>query len=302
MQKPLSRLHANLLLLLAACVWGFAFVPQSYAAQYIGPFSFTSARFLLGALVISPLVWVEWKRLVAANKTPSMADWRQIVLMGLLLCAGSSLQQVGLKYTTVTNAGFLTGLYVPLVPLLAFILYRKRAHWVVWPAAAGCVVGTWLLTGAGEVHLNVGDLWVMATIIPFALHILWVGAVADKLQAPLLVSFGQFVVCGLGAMVFALPLENFDSQYLSTIFWPLAYMSVISVGIGFTSQVIGQRYARPAEAAIILSGETVFAAVAGALFLHERLPTTGYIGAALILAGIVVVQLVPTQTPMIEQH
>lgn len=302
MSKTLSRLQANLLLLLAACAWGCAFVPQSIATKFIGPFSFTGVRFLLGALVISPLVWREWKMLVDAKRTPSKRDWLQIALMGVLLCMGTSLQQVGMAFTTVTNAGFLTGLYVPLVPLLGWILYKRRAHWVVWPAAVGCLIGTWLLTGAGAVDLNVGDLWVLATVIPFTLHVLWVGGVADKLHAPLLVSWGQFIVCGVLASCFALPLENFDSTHLADVFWPIAYMSVISVGVGFTSQVVGQRFARPAEAAIILSAETVFAALAGALVLGERLNTLGYLGCALILLGIIVVQIVPTPSQLIEQH
>ena len=302
MTQTLSRFQANLLLLLAACAWGCAFVPQSIATKFIGPFSFTGVRFLLGALVISPLVWREWKMLVATQRTPSKRDWLQIALMGVLLCMGTSLQQVGMAFTTVTNAGFLTGLYVPLVPLLGWILYKRRAHWVVWPAAAGCLIGTWLLTGAGAVDLNIGDLWVLATVIPFTLHVLWVGGVADKLHAPLLVSWGQFIVCGLLASCFALPLENFDSAHLADVFWPIAYMSVISVGVGFTSQVVGQRFARPAEAAIILSAETVFAAMAGAFFLGERLNTIGYLGCALILAGIIIVQIVPSPSQLIEQH
>jgi drug/metabolite transporter (DMT)-like permease len=166
-------------------------------------------------------------------------------------------------------------------------------HWVVWPAALGCLIGTWLLTGAGQLDLNVGDLWVLGTVIPFTLHVLWVGGLAERLHAPLLVAWGQFIVCGVLALLFSLPLETFDWNNLSKVFWPLAYMVFISVGIGFTGQVIGQRYARPAEAAIILSGETVFAALAGALFLSERLTWYGYLGGALIAAGIVIVQILP---------
>ena len=138
---------------------------------------------------------------------------------------------------------FLTGLYVPLVPLLGLILYKRKVHWVVWPAALGCLIGTWLLTDAGQLALNVGDLWVLGTVIPFTLHVLWVGGLAERLHAPLLVAWGQFIVCGVLALLFSLPLETFDWNNLSKVFWPLAYMVFISVGIGFTGQVIGQRYA-----------------------------------------------------------
>ena len=295
MNRPLTRAQANLLLLICACAWGCAFVPQSIAAPYMGALTFTGTRFLLGALLISPLVWMEWKGLKQTASAPKITgkDWWQIILMGLLLCAGTSLQQIGMKYTTVTNAGFLTGLYVPLVPLLGLIFYKRKVHWVVWPAALGCLIGTWLLTGAGKIDLNVGDLWVLGTVIPFTLHVLWVGGLADRLHAPLLVAWGQFIVCGALAMLFSLPLETFDWNNLSNVFWPLAYMVFISVGIGFTGQVIGQRYARPAEAAIILSGETVFAALAGAVFLSERLSWYGYLGGALIVAGIIIVQILP---------
>ena len=300
MSKPLTRTQANLILLIVACAWGCAFVPQSIVAPFIGPITFTAARFLLGAAVIAPLVWMEWKslRVHQANDDhpapPITArDWSHIGLMGALLCAGTVLQQVGMKYTSVTNAGFLTGLYVPLVPILGIILYRRRVHWVVWPAAVACLMGTWLLTGAGKIDLNVGDLWVLATVIPFTLHVLWIGGLAERLHAPLLVAWGQFIVCGLLATAFALPMETFNWDNLPHVVWPLAYMVFISVGIGFTGQVIGQRYARPAESAIILSSETVFAALAGAVFLGERLPMLGYIGGVLIVLGIVVVQILP---------
>ena len=300
MNTTLSRTQANLILLISACVWGCAFVPQSLVTPYIGPITFTGVRFLLGAVVITPLVWLEWKQLRKNQVNPdhpapllTTKDWQQIALMGALLCAGTTLQQVGMKYTSVTNAGFLTGLYVPLVPLLGLILYRRKVHWVVWPAAIGCLIGTWLLTGAGQIDLNVGDLWVMATVLPFTLHVLWIGGLADRLHAPLLVAWGQFIACGLLAMAFAIPLEEFDWNNAPNVLWPLAYMVFLSVGVGFTGQVIGQRYARPAEAAIILSGETVFAAIAGAIYLGERLTWYGYLGGALILAGIIIVQILP---------
>lgn len=303
MQRVLSRGQANFVLLLSACVWGIAFVPQAIAAQYIGAFSFSGVRFLLGALIISPLVWREWLHLKTKNNIPKVHDWLNIALMGALLCAGAGLQQYGLAYTSATNAGFLTTLYVPMVPFLGYVLYKRRVHWAVWPCVLLCVFGTWMLTGAGKVSLNVGDLWIMATIIPFSFHVLWVGSIAEKLQAPLLVAFGQFAVCGILSFLIAWPLETFDWGNISYLILPILYMSIFSVSIGFTGQVIGQRFARPADAAIILSSEGVFAALAGAVLLHERLSILGYFGCTLILMGIIVVQLLPPHpTPLIEQH
>ena len=303
MQRPLSRSQANLMLIIVACVWGFGFVPQKFAAAYLGPLSFNALKFLFGALVISPLVWREWRGLVQRQATPSRKDWLQIALMGALLAIGSVCQQQGIAATTVTNAGFLTCLYVPLVPLIAWLLYRKRAHWVVWPAGLACIVGTWMLTGAGKPSLNLGDAWVLASVIPFALHVLWIGALADKLGAPLMAAWGQFVVCGLITGLLAVPLESFDWANAAHVVAPLAYMSIVSVGIGFTGQVIAQRFSRPAEAAIILSSESVFSAIAGAALLHDRLDAIGYLGCVLIFAGIVLVQILPAnQTPLIELH
>ena len=299
MQIHLNRQQANLILLLTACAWGCAFVPQNLAAPFIGPLSFTAAKFLLAALVISPLVWLECRNITLPRPT----DWLKIIAMGGLLAAGSALQQKGVASTSVTNAGFLSGLYVPLVPLCGWLLYRRRAHWVVWPAAAGCVIGTWMLTGGSAVSFSRGDLWILASVIPFTLHVLWIGGLAERVGAPLLIAWGQFIVCGVLALFFALLFERFDTRNISHIAWPIAYMGLISVGVGFTGQVIAQRFARPAEAAIILSSESVFAALAGALFIGERLNLIGYLGCGLIFLGIVLVQILPAdQPPLIEQH
>ena len=290
---PMSRLRANALLLLAAVIWGSAFVGQSLGMAGVGPLTFTGVRFVLGALVVAPLAWREWQALQAAGQPPGRAHARWITLLGGLLCTGVVMQQVGLMTTSVTNAGFLTALYVPLVPLLAWVFQRQLPHWSVWPAAAGCLAGTWLLTGASLQALSRGDVWVLASALPWAVHVLLVGQVANRLRGAYLLACGQFAVCALIALGLGIATEPISAAGLHAAAGAIAYTGFLSVGVGFTLQVVAQRHAHPADAAIILSSETVFAALFGAWLMGDRLNASGLAGCALILACILLVQTVP---------
>ena len=287
----LSRLQANALLLLAALIWGSAFVGQALGMAGVGPLTFTGVRFVLGALVVAPLAWREWLSLRAAGHAPGWAEARWVLLLGGLLCVGVVLQQIGLMSTSVTNAGFLTALYVPLVPLIAWAFQRQVPHWSVWPAAAGCLAGVWLLTGASLQALSGGDWWVLLSALPWAVHVLLVGQVANKLRGAYLLACGQFVVCALVSSVLGVVLEPISADGLRLAAGAIAYTGFLSVGVGFTLQVVGQRHAQPADAAIILSSETVFAALFGAWFMGDRLSATGLAGCALILGCILAVQM-----------
>ena len=289
----LSRLKANGLLLLVALIWGSAFVGQALGMAGVGPLTFTGLRFALGALVVAPLAWREWQTLRAAGQMPGRAEARWIALLGGLLCAGSVLQQLGLMTTSVTNAGFLTALYVPLVPVLAWFFQRQLPHWSVWPAALGCLVGVWLLTGASLQSLSTGDGWVLVSALPWAVHVLLVGQVANKMRGVYLLACGQFVVCALVSGGLGLVFEATSADGLWAAAGAIAYTGFVSVGVGFTLQVIGQRHAQPADAAIMLSSETVFAALFGAWIMGDRLGPTGLAGCALILGCILAVQVVP---------
>ncbi len=291
--QPLSRLRANSLLLLAALIWGSAFVGQSRGMAGVGPLAFTSLRFVLGALVVAPLAWREWQSLRAAGHAPGRREALFITALGGLLCTGVVMQQVGLMSTTVTNAGFLTALYVPLVPLLAWVFQRQLPHWSVWPAATGCLVGTWLLTGGSLQTLVAGDWWVLASALPWAVHVLLVGQVANRLRGAYLLACGQFAVCAVASGALALSFETLTANGLRLAAGAIAYTGFLSVGVGFTLQVVGQRHAHPADAAIILSSETVFAALFGAWLMGDRLPPTGWAGCALILCCILAVQILP---------
>ncbi|WP_343628874.1 DMT family transporter [Roseateles sp.] len=287
----MTRIQANLLLTLIAMIWGSAFVAQAHGMESIGPMMFTGIRFLIGALVVLPLILRE--RRTPGVKPLRRADALKIAGLGVLLTLGAALQQIGIKYTTVTNAGFLTALYVPLVPLLGWVLLRHLPHWSVWPGAAACLVGAFLLSGAHELNVGLGDAWVIASSLPWAVHVLLVGMVADRMNAPFTVAGGQFLFCGLAALAWALGFEAWSWHGIASAAGPILYTGVLSVGVAFTAQVVAQRYAHAADAAIILSSETLFAAVFGYLLMGDRLNGAGLLGCALILGAMLLIQLLP---------
>jgi len=288
-----NRIQANLLLLVIALIWGSAFVAQAHGMADVGPMLFTGVRFLIGAAVVAPLAWLEWRSLGRQGRPLLRADFGKIGGLGFLMLLGAAMQQIGIVSTSVTNAGFLTALYVPLVPLLSWLLLRHLPHWSVWPGALACLIGAFLLSGAHELNIGTGDLWVIASAIPWAVHVLMVGRVADRMAAPFLVACGQFFVCGLIALLWALAMEPVSLAGLQAAAGPILYTGVLSVGVAFTAQVVAQRYAQASDAAIILSAETLFAAVFGYLLMGDRLAPAGLLGCGLILISMLAVQLLP---------
>ncbi|RZI62302.1 MAG: DMT family transporter [Rubrivivax sp.] len=287
----MTRIQANLLLTLIAMIWGSAFVAQAHGMESIGPMMFTGIRFLIGALVVLPLI-VRERRAPGATVLCGR-DALKIMGLGALLTTGAALQQIGIQYTSVTNAGFLTALYVPLVPLLGWLVLRHLPHWSVWPGALACLVGAFLLSGAHELNIGAGDAWVIASSLPWAVHVLLVGMVADRMNAPFTVAGGQFLFCGVVALVWALCFESWSWAGIQAAAGPILYTGVLSVGVAFTGQVVAQRYAHAADAAIILSSETLFAAVFGYLMMGDRLNGAGLLGCALILGAMLLIQLLP---------
>ena len=289
----MSRIQANLLLLLVALIWGSAFVAQAHGMAGVEPFTFTGIRFLIGVAVVAPFAWRDWCSIRVRENRPVRNDVLGVVVLGFLLTLGAVFQQIGLVSTTVTNAGFLTALYVPLVPVLSWMLLREKPHWSAWPGSLGCLAGTWMLSGTGGLSLGSGDAWVIFSSLFWALHVLFVGRIAGRLSAPYLVACGQFLVCGIACMLWAAFMETITLQGIRQAALPILYTGVISVGIAYTGQVVGQRYAEAADAAIILSAETLFAAIFGYLLMGDRLDAAGIAGCALILICILAVQLLP---------
>ena len=289
----MSRLQANSLLLAAAIIWGTTFVVQQVGTGGLEAIMFTGTRMLVGACFILPVALRQFRVVHPRTHQFTSLDWAGIFLTGFVLFTAAALQQYGIFHTTVTNAGFLTALYVPLVPIISFLLLRRKAHWSVWPASICCVAGTYIMTGAKQIDLQFGDIWVIASSLFWALHVIMVGRMAARTKAPLVVACGQFLTCGLSGIVIGLVVEQPVLADFSGAWFGILYAGLLSTGIGFTLQVVAQRFTHEADAAIILSSETVFAAVAGFLFLSERLDLLQVTGASLIFAGIIAVQLLP---------
>jgi drug/metabolite transporter (DMT)-like permease len=289
----MTRIQANLLLTLAAMIWGSSFVVQQIGTGELGTISFTGSRFLVGALLVLPFAFRQMRRVGRFERRFQATDWLGILLTGSVLLTAAALQQHGILHTSVTNSGFLTALYVPLVPLLGLIVLKRKVHLAIWPASVSCFIGTYILSGAHTVDLVTGDLWVISSAIFWATHVMLVGIMASRTGAPLVVAAGQFLVCGFGGLVIGFFVESPTILQILGALWGILYVGIFSVGMAFTLQVVGQRFTPAADAAIILSSETIFAAIGGMAFLGERLSLLQLSGGGLILASILAVELVP---------
>lgn len=289
----MSRSVANALMLLVALIWGTTFVAQQLGMAHVGPLTYTGVRFLLGALFVLPLAVREYGRLQARGVRLERADWFAWCGLGVLLFLGAVFQQIGIMGTTVSNAGFLTALYVPMVPIFAWLIDRHAPHPAVWPATIGSFIGTFMLSGGRFDALTVGDYWVIASTLFWAAHVFWVGRVAAHRGAPIMVAVTQFVVSGVLSMLVALAIEDIELAGLVEATPAILYGGLLSVGVAFTVQVIAQRHTPATDAAILLSSEILFAALAGALYLGERLTPLQLAGGGIIFVCILGVQVAP---------
>lgn len=275
------RLKSDLTLLLVAIVWGSGFVAQRLASSQTSVFWINGLRMLLGALVLLPFVGFRLKI--------TRAQLPYVLLAGSVLFAGGTLQQIGLITTTASNAGFITGLYVVLVPVLLAIFWKRRADALTWIASVVAAVGLGLLSTGGTFKLNPGDVFVLLGAFAWACHVILVGMAVKKVDF-IPFAIGQFLMVALLNLllgtVFALKSFPFGlSTWLS-----IAWLGIFSTAIGFTLQGAGQKHSPSADAAIILSMEAVFASLFGMLFLKERLNWVQWAGCGLILAAMLLAQ------------
>ncbi|EIK51906.1 hypothetical protein YO5_00105 [Stutzerimonas stutzeri TS44] len=286
-----QALRADFLMLITAMIWGSAFVAQRVGMDNIGPFLFTGLRFTLGALALLPLLLHQGRH--AARHEPFMQ--RGLLLgglaMGLALTLGINLQQVGLLFTSVTNSGFITGLYVIIVPLLGLII-GNRTGLGTWLGALLAVAGMALLSIGENFQVASGDWIQLAGAFVWGLHVLLVSFFVSRHDA-IRLAFLQFATCAVFSLILAALFEeaSLEAVWLATP--ALLYGGLFAVAVGYTLQVVAQKHAIASHAAIILSLEAVFAAIAGALFLDESLSLRGYFGCALMLIGMLTAQLWP---------
>ncbi|CAD5108325.1 hypothetical protein PSEWESI4_02610 [Pseudomonas carbonaria] len=285
-----QALRADLLMLITAMIWGSAFVAQRMGMDHIGPYLYSGLRFVLGSLVLLPLLLLR-RPAGSAPQPLNRGLWLGGGLMGLALALGINLQQVGLLFTSVTNSGFITGLYVIIVPLLGLLL-GQRTGLGTWLGASLAVVGMFLLSVGENFHVASGDWLQLAGAFVWGAHVLLVSFFASRYD-PIRLSAIQFAVCAVISLLLAVVFEDIQWAAIREAAPAIIYGGLISVGIGYTLQVIAQKDAIASHAAIILSLEAVFAAIAGALFLSESLQARGYLGCTLMLIGMLVAQLWP---------
>jgi len=289
----LRTYRADALLLLTAVIWGFAFVAQRVGMEHVGPYTFNGVRFALGSLSLVPLLLLLKERESPARQLLPRAGRRTVLwgggLAGLFLFAGASLQQVGIVYTTAGNAGFITGLYVVIVPIMGLAL-RQQTHGGTWLGAFLAAAGLYFLSITEAMTIAWGDLLVLIGAFFWAAHVLIIGRLSPRMNA-LKLAITQFAVCSLLSLLTAVVIETLTWEGLCKAAIPILYGGLGSVGVAYTLQVVAQKDAHPAHAAIFLSMEAVFAAIGGWWLLSEVLTVRAMFGCGLMLFGMLVSQL-----------
>lgn len=282
------NIKADLILLLVAAIWGFAFVAQRLGMDYLGPFGFNASRFLLGATSLLPLL-LFFKPKPGTTDPIRMA--KGSALAGIFLFLGASLQQAGLLYTSAGNAGFITGLYIIIVPIMGlFIGFATRIN--TWLGGFLAVVGLYYLSVGENFSINTGDLLVLTSALFWASHVIVIGKLASQLDN-LRLAIIQFFICALLSLLVALffEQETFTIANIVAAWQPITYAGLLSVGVAYTLQVVAQRDAPASHAAIIMSLEAVFAVIGGWWLLNEEFSNRAIIGCSLMLAGMILSQL-----------
>lgn len=286
----MSRLQANFLLLLAGAIWGAGFIAQSTAMATLGPIWFIGLRFAVATLVAVPFALAESRR---ANAPVRSADRIGFIVTGVALFAAAAFQQVGLLTTSVTNSGFLTGLYVVFTPILTVFVLRKRPHWIIWPAALTATAGIFLLSGGAFSALTTGDVLTIVCALLWSVQMICVGVFAGRSARPLALSLVQFAVCAVLGCAVAAVVEPISLAAIRGALPEILYSGLFSSGLAFICQNVAQRYTTAPQAAIFLSSEALFAAFFGVFLLGETIPPAGYAGCAIIFVAMLATELVP---------
>lgn len=286
-----KKIKSTAMLFTAAIIWGFAFVAQCMVdTDKLGNFSFNGIRFALGAISLIPIIMIFEKE----EKNPEKLKKTVIsaTVAGIALFAAAGLQQLGISINhNAGKAGFITGLYTVLVPILGCIIWKRKTYINTWIAAVLAATGLFLLSASNGISsIDSGDIVVLIGSFFWAVHILVIDS-SVNFVSPIKFSCIQFFVCSALNLIIALFTESITWSGITSATIPILYTGIMSVGVAYTCQVVGQKDADPNFAAIVLSSECVFSAIGGAIILHEKMPWQGYLGCVLIFAGIVLSQL-----------
>lgn len=281
-----------LMLVLTAFIWGTAFVAQSVGMDYLGPFTFNGVRSLIGGAALIPCI-VVLRMINGREDAEGLKNQKDLVTggiaCGLLLFAASSLQQIGIQYTTAGKAGFITAFYIVIVPVFGIFL-RKKIGFKVWTAVVMALLGLYFLCMTEKLTVGKGDVLIFACALVFSIHILVIDYFSPKVDG-VKMSCIQFFVCGIASLPFMFLLETPKAEAMAKGWLPLLYAGVLSCGVAYTLQIIGQKNVNPAVASLILSLESCFSVLAGWVVLGERLTVRESLGCALMFAAIILAQI-----------
>ena len=281
-------------LVVCTFIWGTTFIAQDTGMDNIGPFTFNFVRFFVGFFAVAPFVLLfEKKKINEQIKAKRNKFYKLIIPVGLFLFLATALQQVSLLYTDVANSAFFTIFYVPMVPIIVYFLFSEKLHWSIWPSVLACVIGGYLLSDVGDANVRFGDSLVLVSALFWALHIIYIGKIIDQFDLPFFIALLQNLVVAALSFLLAVIFEEIDFSKIKLETFEILYAGILSGGAAFALQLFGQRNISVAPAAIVMSLEGVFAAIAAWIILNQILGLNNIIGCTLILGGILLSQLAP---------
>ncbi len=286
MKKTISFLC----LVVCTLIWGTTFVAQDSGMDNIGPFTFNSVRFFVGFLAVSPFFFFFEKKKIKIEKSKF---YKLIIPVGFFLFLGTAFQQVALIYTDIANAAFFTIFYVPMVPIIVYFLFADKLHWSIWPSVFACVLGGYLLSDISNSVVRLGDTLVFIGAIFWALHIIYIGKIINQFDLPFFIAMLQNLIVALLSFLLVVMFEEIDFAKIKLETIEILYAGILSGGAAFALQLFGQRNISAAPAAIVMSLEGVFAAIAAWIILNQILGINNIIGCSLILGGVLLSQLAP---------
>jgi len=281
-------------LVVCTFIWGTTFIAQDTGMDNIGPFTFNFVRFFVGFFAVAPFVLLfEKKKINEQIKAKRNKFYKLIIPVGVFLFLGTVFQQVSLLYTDVANSAFFTIFYVPMVPIIVYFLFSEKLHWSIWPSVLACVIGGYLLSDVSDANMRFGDSLVLVGALFWALHIIYIGKIIDQFDLPFFIALLQNLVVAALSFLLAVIFEEIDFSKIKLETFEILYAGILSGGAAFALQLFGQRNISVAPAAIVMSLEGVFAAIAAWIILNQILGLNNIIGCALIFGGILLSQLAP---------